>query len=382
MKRFIALYKFLWRFLLGAVCVLLALAGMEVWFSSKTPAFEDVPDYDYLPEMRQLLEGGQFGDLLALGRFVEEHRDLPNAEEIIRIKTEVELDQARWVNRVRRFSEGFLLGEISSMESAAGTVLSDFLVIGDVRDLVRQGYHYARAEETDRLIVVLSSAGVAASAAAWIPEPGTTAAGAAAQPAISMAKGLAKGKALSGPMTRELLEISEQAARRRDFSRLGPVLTDMSAMTKNAPAGTLVTCMKRVDSTADLKRAARWVEAAPHETAVWLRMNPGGMDWLHQTAVSKTALGSVLRKGPRILAKTAVPIRAGKFFYRGRLGELKPVLQNYFLQRPETRRWIIWGCAGLMLMALGFFWSSGAFARRLIFWVPPGDHSRQPHSAK
>ncbi len=60
--------------------------------------------------------------------------------------------------------EGVLEGKSDEMMGQFSAILSDFLVIGDIRDLAIQGKHYLSNEKVDNIIVALSGIGLVASA--------------------------------------------------------------------------------------------------------------------------------------------------------------------------------------------------------------------------
>jgi hypothetical protein len=63
-----------------------------------------------------------------------------------------------------RFTRGFFVGNPDDMASLAGTAAGDLLVIGDVRDAAREGWHMVRGEEPNRLVLGLSLGGIAVTA--------------------------------------------------------------------------------------------------------------------------------------------------------------------------------------------------------------------------
>ena len=66
--------------------------------------------------------------------------------------------------KAEKFLEGIVKGGSDENIGRASAIASDFLVIGDVRDLSIQGVNYANDKEVDTLIVALSSLGLLATA--------------------------------------------------------------------------------------------------------------------------------------------------------------------------------------------------------------------------
>lgn len=99
-----------------------------------------------------------------------------------------------------KLARGFALGSTESGEEIVGTVVSDLLVIGDIRDIAVQGTNYARGEDYDPVILGLASVGLVASGGVLV----TAGASAAADAGISILKGVYKAGRLSRPMLKTI----------------------------------------------------------------------------------------------------------------------------------------------------------------------------------
>ncbi|ABA05434.1 hypothetical protein Nwi_2180 [Nitrobacter winogradskyi Nb-255] len=67
----------------------------------------------------------------------------------------------------KRFFSGLVTGNAVDGASLSGTLAGDLCVFGDVRDIVREGSHLAKGEDTDRLLLGLAVAGVAVTGATF-----------------------------------------------------------------------------------------------------------------------------------------------------------------------------------------------------------------------
>lgn len=63
------------------------------------------------------------------------------------------------------FYNGVVKGEVYNLWSGLGCVGADLLVVGDVRDLAKEGYHLITGQEVDKVVATLSAAGVATTVA-------------------------------------------------------------------------------------------------------------------------------------------------------------------------------------------------------------------------
>jgi len=71
-----------------------------------------------------------------------------------------------WRN-ARGFAHGFATGDAAGSAALAGALAADLTVVGDVRDLAREGGKLARGEDHSDLILGLAAAGVAVTAASY-----------------------------------------------------------------------------------------------------------------------------------------------------------------------------------------------------------------------
>jgi len=363
MKRLFAARDFLVYLILAVFCVLAGIYLLDVWQGSQLSA---VPDHDYTSEINELRHHGKVGEALAICNYVKSQPGMPNRDAIMAIGQEIEREQASWLGKAKRFGGGFVTGSMDSSEAAAGTVISDFLIIGDIRDLGNQGYNAATGQEVDKMVAVLSGIGVITSAAALIPEPGEPAI-AAADAGMSLMKCLKKINAVTAEFAKEVVELGKGVLQSKKLGRLGIVLQDLGSLAHAAPAGTLGTAMKEVKSADELKAMARCLEMAPNEAITALHVGGGkAKDWMITTpGMSRKILGNSLRKGAAALASSRRYIRGMKFIFRGRLDELRNRAIDWVLEHPQTRMLFLVLGGSCLALAIVFAISCMIRARRI-----------------
>mgnify|MGYP000005626531 CR=1 FL=1 len=176
------------------------------------------------------------------------------------------------------FFEGFLTGEGSDTAGFVGAITSDLTVVGDVRDIGREGSKLVAGEEYSQLILGLSVVGVAATGA-------TVATGGGALPVkvgVSLMKVAKRTGALTAAFARQLgdlmrkaidfpglrrtlsnVSLTDSTATRRavtnyasgvNLKPLTPVLDDMAALQRNTGPAESVRLLSRVEDTNDLRR--------------------------------------------------------------------------------------------------------------------------------
>ena len=76
--------------------------------------------------------------------------------------------------KAKKFLEGLTQGKSDEDIGKASAIASDFLVIGDIRDLSIEGKHYIDNKEVDNVIIALSSLGILATASTFYTMGATT----------------------------------------------------------------------------------------------------------------------------------------------------------------------------------------------------------------
>jgi hypothetical protein len=113
------------------------------------------------------------------------------------------------------FARGLITGEPDDVAGFAGTALGDLFVFGDVRDAAREGFRFARGEETDETVLGLAGIGIAVTAATYASLGAST----PARVGLTLAKVARKtgrmSTRLAGAIGRSLREAVDAGALRR-----------------------------------------------------------------------------------------------------------------------------------------------------------------------
>ena len=142
------------------------------------------------------------GDTDLARSFVElaAERDVALTPALIAKVEAAERDAASASSRVASFARGFVTGKPEDFASAAGMVTGDLFVFGDVRDVVREGWHGLRGEQVDTLVLGLAGTGIAVTAGVYFS-------GGLAAPAragLSVVKAARRSGHIAAPLVRVL----------------------------------------------------------------------------------------------------------------------------------------------------------------------------------
>jgi hypothetical protein len=184
------------------------------------------------------------------------------------------------VRSIGSFTRGVIVGEHDDLSGLAGTAVSDLLVIGDIRDAVREGTRFATGQAVDELVLGLACVGLAVTAGTYA----TVGAAAPARVGVTVVKAARKAGHISSQMAswinRSVHEVIDWAALQRAAR----------SVSLTQPAVTV--------------RAAR--EAVKVEKAQGLVRMVGDVGRIQARAGTQAALeGLKLAQSPRDLAKIA-----------------------------------------------------------------------------
>jgi hypothetical protein len=129
-----------------------------------------------------------------------------------------EQDAARPSSRAASFARGFFTGKPEDVASAAGMVTGDLFVFGDIRDVVREGWHGLRGEEVDKLVLGLAGTGIVVTAGVYA----SAGLAAPARAGLTVAKAAKQGGHIGLPLLR-LLKLEKREKLVEFASDLGRV---------------------------------------------------------------------------------------------------------------------------------------------------------------
>ena len=249
------------------VGILLIIAAFFVWNKyhaqyrnvedarSVQAEIDQLPDYDYVSEIKSLINEKRYGEAIVLCEDVQK-LDLPCASEIAKLRSEAEKESKSVWNRIYKSGRAFITGNPDgSIEEIGGSVVSDMVMYGDIRDLVKQGWFKLTKQETDPLIAALAAIGLATEfvdVADWAP---------------AALKAMKKAGAVSRKMADALLTMCKKIIKNRKMNGTAKAFFGNTRKMLDS-AGFIRTknMFKNVDKVDDLAIVAKKTKANPAVT--------------------------------------------------------------------------------------------------------------------
>lgn len=318
LQRLVAILVPLLRFALALALVYFCAL---YWRTTQARAeFAALPDYDFVAAADAERNGGHYGEALLI---VDAGLDtLPGEQqaELLALQTRIVAERDALLTRLREAGHGALTGTGESAEALTGAVIADLMVVGDVRDLVIQGARALRGEETDEVIVALSTLGLATTLA---PE---------VDGGVSVLKFARRIGALGDAFVKNLVKLLRRAVETGDTGAVAQVAGDAVRLTQIArPAGAMK-IIRLVDDPESLHLAADFAARPGGAFALWLgreralawlkAAGPEGRRWLLRASAKGEAGVDLLTRNGALLLRAHPLLGLIKSVYAGRLPAL------------------------------------------------------------
>ena len=263
---------------------------LEVDFRSNLyQSLENMPNYNYTQDIRELQKEGKLSEALEMAHFVIKHNDMPGQLETRQLAEELEKEIASLWGRIKRATKGFITGSGNSIEELSGGIASDLIIYGDVRDLVKQGYYKITGKDTDTVVVALAGIGLLTEAvtfADWVP---------------SVLKAFRKIGALSKKFADFVILACKKSVKTLKLDGvLKAALKNIEGLVDKMGLARTAAVFKHIDTPSDLSAIAKTAEK--NVDAAYFTVRNGGIDILKQfdaTDAGINIMKKAAKKGPR-----------------------------------------------------------------------------------
>jgi hypothetical protein len=221
-------------------------------------------------------------DVIYLARFSRQY--LPPDPQYSALQIEHEANEILDSNiyLAERFLAGMITGEAANTPELLGSMTLDMLVIGDIRDLLVQGYKEFDNGQGDEVIMGLSAAGILLTLApelSWAP---------------ALFKTFWRGGRFSEPFQKQIRNALSDARKTGDYRSLKKMLGHFREVVDSLGTGPATTVIKRVETAEDLALLASKAKIAPAETYTLTSIN--GIKALENISTSGAKKGKLIKK--------------------------------------------------------------------------------------
>jgi hypothetical protein len=327
---------------LGAQLLVTALGCLAgyVLFMEQELRVAALSRVDPLPQAQALVNEKRYAEAADHLRFFMQYDYVSENTEAVALFERINAKRESWLYQASKLVEGVLEGTSDETVGKAAGIATDFLVIGDIRDLTEQGINWSAGEKVDPVVTALSSLGILATGAQIASGGATVATGGAAAPAVVGATAAKSGviilKAahklgkLPPWLGKSLVGAARAVASTKSFAALSETFIDVNKLARTRGGFHL---LSESTDAVSLRRMARFAEQFGEDTATLYRLGGEvavkaaqhtgelGKDAIKLAATyGQDGLRMLDRYGALTFAKVAS--RGGKALYKGNIFRL------------------------------------------------------------
>lgn len=258
-------YAFIWIFAL----LLTGCATIKPIEDASLPNadFSQLVRVNPVPQTQLLVQDKKFAEANDYLSYFKEYEYMKEDAEAIRLSQFIQETRESWIYKLKKMNSGFWTGESDETEGQVASVVSDFLVIGDLRDLVIEGNNLIQEKDVDKVNTSLATVGVVSSVAVVT---------ASAKPAITFLKMTHKAGKMPKWLGKTLVESAEIAKKTNSLDHLKDIFSNVHGLYRTAGARTTLELLAKSKDINDFRRLAKFGKVFGNKTPTLLKV--GGDD--------------------------------------------------------------------------------------------------------
>jgi len=345
------------KFMYKISLLLLLLLSTTILYQKHTYAYHTLIQLNPIPYTKTLIQNEQYVDAHTyLGYFMQFEYMKENTEALALLK-DIDTKRASTAYQSNKFIEGIRTGTSDESIGQTSAIGSDFLLIGDLRDLAVEGTHYYNDEEVDTVLISLSTIGLVASASTLF----TLGSSAIAKSGISVLKLAHKSKRIPAWLGVYLTKQAKVIRKTKNIDSIKPLLNHLDKIHKNTGLPNTLKLLSGTKSLKELKNTATLTKRYGKETPMLLKLSDTIL-LKHSTTFKKVdtktiklastygsnGLVHLIKGGEKNFIKTTKRMKAyGKVGYKGEIWELFLSLMKYL---SNTILMLLMGITSLLLL--------------------------------
>ena len=252
--------------------IIIVLIGIWLVKPGEEPTTED--DFSNLvrinpvPQVQELVQQEKFAEANDYLSYFMDYDYVNQDPQAIQLHSEIQDTRDDWLYKLKKTNSGFWTGESDETEGQVAAVVSDFLVIGDIRDLGREGKNFIEGKDVDEVTAALSGVGVVAAGAALV----TAGTAATAKPAVSFLKMANKAGKMPKWLGKYLVESAEIAKKTKNLDHVAGLFSDIQGLYKTAGAHSTLELLGKSKNLDDFRRLAKFGNAFGAKTSTLLKI--------------------------------------------------------------------------------------------------------------
>lgn len=236
--------------------------------STEEDNFSNLVRINPVPQAQQFVQQEKYAEANNYLSYFMDYDYVKEDPEATQLYKHIQDTRDNWMYKLKKVNSGFWVGESDETEGEVAAVVSDFLVIGDIRDLGKEGKNYIQGKEVDNVTMALAAVGLVATGATLV----TAGTAVAAKPSISFLKMANKAGKMPNWLGKWLIESAEIAKKTKKLDHISSVFSDIQELNKTAGARTTLELLAKSESLDDFHELAKFGNKFGTKTSTLLKV--------------------------------------------------------------------------------------------------------------
>ncbi len=223
---------------------------------------------DPIPRTQQLVDDKKYSEANDYLSFFIQFPYVYEDKKAVALIEEIDRYRSDWGYKAKKIVNGIVYGKSDEIEGQVAAGMSDLLIIGDIRDLSLEGYHYFNDDEVDEVIVALSSIGLIATSATIFSAGSTV----PLKGAISFLKLAKKSGKMPKWFGAHIISISKKITDPRKLLKVKTLFTEIYHVIKNAGVKNGLLFLSRSTNPKSFKRSFAFAKTFGKDSGTLMRV--------------------------------------------------------------------------------------------------------------
>lgn len=243
--------------MLKFLLIFLLMLSATLFYQKNTYAYHTLVQIDPIPHTKALIAKEKYVDASKYLNYFMDFDYMKDNSEVKALQKTIAQKRNSLSYLSQKVAEGFRTGTSDELLGQASAIGSDFLVIGDLRDLALEGTHYCKHKEVDEVLVALSTVGLVVSASTLF----TLGSSAVAKSGVSVLKLAQKSKRIPTWLNKYLVREVKHIRKSKNIANIKPLFNTLDTLQKEVG---LKDTLKLLSKTQNFKELKSMTKLAKH----------------------------------------------------------------------------------------------------------------------
>jgi len=249
--------------------IFLLILSATLLYQKNTYAYHTLVRIDPIPHTKALIVEEKYVDALEYLNYFMAFDYMQENNEAKALQKAIAQKRNSFSYLSQKVAEGFSTGTSDEVLGQASAIGSDFLLIGDLRDLALEGTHYYKHEEVDEVLVALSTVGLVASVSTLF----TLGSSAVVKSGVSVLKLAQKSKHIPTWLSTYLVREAKQIRKSKNISNIKPLFATLDSLRKEVGLKDTLKLLSKTQNFKELKGMTELAKRYKNKTATLLTLS-------------------------------------------------------------------------------------------------------------